>query len=202
MGSSSKPLSSALFAGLTECLGTMGFSYRATRQAWVRRSRFGVFSAHANIARHPGEVGILVSANVRLDDVETLVKPGSKDTATIGTWLENLAGEQPLHYTVAAMSDVAPVVDKIMMLMRAFGEPFLMRHETPCAALELLLGDSRLAMQCAPLDDYRTMTVCALLKLEGRWGEAQDYLKRRIPGLRKSDRQRVVEFASGLAAGV
>jgi len=143
-------------------------------------------------------LGVLVSANIKIEAVEKLVKPGEADTSTIGTFLENLAGLPPLHHGVVSFPDVRLVSDKVVGLLINFGEPFFAKYSEPAIVLELLLSDERLAVSCCPSEVYRAMNVCALLKLEGRCVEASDYVVRRLPEMRKNERPRLLEFASSL----
>lgn len=195
MTASAKQFVNDLITKLSEELIPRGFKFRARQQGWTRRAPHGSHFVHINLASHPGEVGVLMGVYVRLDEVEKLVKPDSADGATMGTFLENLAGLPPIPHRVASMEDASALSVKLTELMRGFGEPFLMRYESPAAVLELLLSDARLAIQCSPSDLCRAMTVCALLVQMGRGNEVREFCDGKLKSLRpRGDRDRLVAF--------
>lgn len=193
-----KILIDALLSEFSVRLEPFGFSPRLRHQEWRRRSPHGAHILHASIANYEGGLGVLMSAAVKIEAVEKLVKPGAADTSTIGTFLENLAGLPPLHYGVASIADVHLVSENIVGLVVRFGEPFFTKYSDPASVLALLMSDERLAIQCSPSELYRTMSVCALLKLDGRNNEAAEYIARHLPDLRRNERPRLLEFAKSL----
>lgn len=158
---SNKSLKDSLLSEFSVRLEAFGFTPRLRHQEWRRRSHHGAHILHANIANYEGGLGVLVSACIKIEAVEKLVKPGAADTSTIGTFLENLAGLPPLHHEIASIPDVRLVSDKVVGLLTDFGEPFLAKYSEPSIVLELLLSDERLAVQCCPSDVQIHERMCA-----------------------------------------
>ena len=154
-----------------------GFDKKLYGQSFRMPKPFGWAAFHLSFVSH-GEIDFDVVTDValRVNAVENIVQEGNKllstkqrlETCTLGCELGNLSEGKQRRWTVAAESDINPVLDSIETALVSIALPYIEHYANQEEMFAVLSSNDRSAWLHAPLHHYRGMHAVAMAIVLGK----------------------------------